>query len=64
MWADQLLHDSWENLEDVALRLRRGNTHYHNVIEVIASLQIALTTLDRMESRLDAITDDVRRNNH
>jgi hypothetical protein len=64
MWADQLLKDTWDNLEDVAHRLRRGNTHYHNVIEVIASLQIALTNLDRLQSSLDAIKDQVHRNNH
>jgi hypothetical protein len=64
MWADQLLHDTWENLEDVAHRLRRGNVHYHNVIEVIASLQIAITTLDRLQSSIDAIKDDIHRNHH
>lgn len=59
MWADQLLHDTWENLEDVAHRLRRGNTHYHNVIEIIACLQIALRGLDRLQSSLDAIKDKI-----
>jgi hypothetical protein len=64
MWQDQLLKETWENLEDVAYRLRRGNTHYHNTIEVLASLQIALQTIDRLQSNLDALKDEVRRNRH
>lgn len=64
MWADQLLKDTWDNLEDVAHRLRRGNTHYHNVIEVIASLQIAITNIDRLQSGMDAIKDQIRNNHH
>lgn len=62
MWADQLLKDTWDNLEDVAHRLRRGNTHYHNVIEVIACLQIAITNLDRLQSGMDAIKDKIANN--
>lgn len=64
MWADQLLKDTWDNLEDVAHRLRRGNVHYHNVIEVIACLQIAITNIDRLQSGMDAIKDQIRNNRH
>lgn len=64
MWADQQMKDLWQNLDDVANRLRRGNVHYHNMIEVIAALQDALQTIDGLESRMDRLHELVHTNHH
>ncbi len=60
MWSDQTLKDAWDNLDDVAYRLRRGNTHYHNLIEMLATTQDLLQYVDRFRARLDEIERELK----
>lgn len=61
MWSDQTLKDTWDNLDDVAHRLRRGNTHYHNTIELLNAVQDLLQYTDRLRGRLEHVEDEVHR---
>lgn len=60
MWSDQTLKDAWENLDDVAYRLRRGNTHYHNMIEILAVVQDLLKYSDQLRARLEHAEEELR----
>ncbi len=60
MWSDKTLKDSWDNLDDVAHRLRRGNTHYHNLVEMLATIQDLLQYVDRFRTRLDYLEQELR----